>query len=499
MQWRFEAATAPAPGSLCEGAAQRCFAAWNIEESNDTSAGPSSKYSQAPPWRTPSQPCYASASRTLRVPGHRRVGVLHDANRWCRQTEAAALAVLLDSGSGKKVPPRGRGACTARTRKVCFEKNTLSATLPSSYASRPRTWWSSTMWMAPDRWQATYTRIDAMEYRPKTAGPPPPPAVLRGGPGSGGRSPVRKGYGSRPTSQTRKQAAVPPEAPVPGMQQGKRFMCTCRCTIPNAPPRAPRRPSGRWRRWSLQCRPLPGSLAIDITEQRGDACVHARQQKWKIWSEARTTRDWREGEKTKQLFEAWKLLRAGHIYAKVHHATMTRCNMATWLMHCSRYMEALRLGREEKMTRRGQGSGVEGDAPGPKSKQAELNLRGRFRVACSKEDGFVCLCANIYGGYTGAWVFVLRVLCNIYNRQKMPERASRAGMNADQRREIFRYLSRQVADGENTPRPFVSIGGTLVITYSHCVSPQWLCKRGLYHQRKTAWLVQTSANSCNVV
>ena len=30
----------------------------------------------------------------------------------------------------------------------------------------------------------------------------------------------------------------------------------------------------------------------------------------------------------------------------------------------------------------------------------------------------------------------------------MPERASRAGMNADQRREIFRYLSRQVADGE---------------------------------------------------
>ena len=101
---------------------------------------------------------------------------------------------MLDSGSGKKVPPRGRGACTARTRKVCFEKNTLSATLPSSYASRPRTWWSSTMWMAPDRWQATYTRIDAMEYRPKTAGPPPPPAVLQGVPGSGGRSPVRKGY-----------------------------------------------------------------------------------------------------------------------------------------------------------------------------------------------------------------------------------------------------------------------------------------------------------------
>jgi len=47
--------------------------------------------------------------------------------------------------------------------------------------------------MAPDRWQATYTRIDAMEYRPKTAGPPPPPAVLQGVPGSGGRSPVRKG------------------------------------------------------------------------------------------------------------------------------------------------------------------------------------------------------------------------------------------------------------------------------------------------------------------
>ena len=72
--------------------------------------------------------------------------------------------------------------------------------------------------------------------------------------------------------------------------------------------------------------------------------------------------------------------------------------------HCSRYMEALRLGREEKMTRRGQGSGVEGDAPGPKSQQAELSLRGRNQVACSKEDGFVCLCANIYiySGYTGA-------------------------------------------------------------------------------------------------
>ena len=99
--------------------------------------------------------------------------------------------------------------------------------------------------MAPDRWQATYTRIDAMEYRSKSAGPPPPPEVLRGGPGSGGRSPVRKGYGSRPTSQTRKQAAVPPEAPVPGMQQGKRFRCTCQCITPNAPPRAPRRPNGR--------------------------------------------------------------------------------------------------------------------------------------------------------------------------------------------------------------------------------------------------------------
>ena len=74
----------------------------------------------------------------------------------------------------------------------------------------------------------------------------------------------------------------------------------------------------------------------------------------------------------------------------------------------------------------------------------------------------------------------------------MPERASRAGMNADQRREIFRYLSRQVADGEkkgslsNTPRPFVSIGGTLVITYSHCVSPEWLCKRGFVPPKKNS-------------
>ena len=59
--------------------------------------------------------------------------------------------------------------------------------------------------------------------------------------------------------------------------------------------------------------------------------------------------------------------------------------MATWLMHCSRYMEALRLGREEKMTRRGQGSGVEGDAPGPKSQQAELSLRGRLVWLAAKK------------------------------------------------------------------------------------------------------------------
>ena len=332
-------------------------------------------------------------------------------------------------------------------------------------------WWCL---MAPDRWQATYTRIDAMEYRSKSAGPPPPPAeVLRGGPGSGGRSPVRKGYGSRPTSQTRKQAAVPPEAAVPGMQQGKRFRCTCQCITPNAPPRAPRRPNGRWRKKSLQCRPLPGWPAIDITERRGDACVHARQQKWKIWSEARTRRDrGQKAKKAKQLWEAWKLLWAGHIYAKVQHATMTRCNMATWLMHCSRYMEALRLGREEKMTRRprrGQGSGVEGDAPGPKSQQAELSLRGRFRVACSKEDGFVCLCANIYSGYTGAWVFVLRVLCNIYNRQKMPEHASRAGMNADQRREIIPEPADPKCPG---PQIFIADGEKKRVSLQH---PSPLC------------------------
>ena len=38
----------------------------------------------------------------------------------------------------------------------------------------------------------------------------------------------------------------------------------------------------------------------------------------------------------------------------------------------------------------------------------------------------------------------------------------------------------------NTPRPFVSIGGTLVITYSHCVSPEWLCKRGFVPPKKNS-------------
>ena len=45
------------------------------------SAGPSPKYSQAPPLHAPLRPCCASVSRTVRGPRHRRVGVLHDANR----------------------------------------------------------------------------------------------------------------------------------------------------------------------------------------------------------------------------------------------------------------------------------------------------------------------------------------------------------------------------------------------------------------------------------
>ena len=186
MRWRFEAATAPAPGSLCEGAARRCFAAWNIEESNDTSAGPSSKYSQAPPWRAPSQPCCASASRKVRVPGHRRVGVLHDANRWCRQTEAAALAFFLHSGSGKKMPPRGRGACTARTRIHCQRRCLLLTRAAQGLGGALQCQWHLTGGKQPipglTRWNIV--------------GPPPPPAVLQGVPGSGGRSPARKGYPS---------------------------------------------------------------------------------------------------------------------------------------------------------------------------------------------------------------------------------------------------------------------------------------------------------------
>ena len=71
--------------------------------------------------------------------------------------------------------------------------------------------------------------------------------------------------------------------------------------------------------------------------------------------------------------------------------------------HCSRHMEALRLGREEKMTRRGTRQWRRRRRAWPEvTKQAESILLGRFRVACSKEDGFVCLCANIYSGYTGA-------------------------------------------------------------------------------------------------
>ena len=205
-------------------------------------------------------------------------------------------------------------------------------------------------------WQATYTRIDAMEYHSKSAGPPPPPEALRGGPGSGGRSPVRKGYGSRPTSQTRKQAAVPPEAPVPGMQQGKRFRCTCQCITPNAPPQAPRRPNGQ-RTWSsLRCRPLlTGWSAIDIntgreyTEQRGDACAHLWWQvEDLIWGADKGS----ERKAGAKLERGLKSLRVAA--GRSHICKGSTCNNDQMQHgHCSRYMEALRLGREEKMTRRG--------------------------------------------------------------------------------------------------------------------------------------------------
>ena len=50
----------------------------------------------------------------------------------------------------------------------------------------------------------------------------------------------------------------------------------------------------------------------------------------------------------------------------------------------------------------------------PEVTTGRIKPSGKIRVACSKEDCFVCLCANIYiyiySGYTGAWVFVLRVI-----------------------------------------------------------------------------------------
>ena len=405
MRWRIEAPTAPAPGSsLCEGAARRCFAAWNIEESNDTSACPGSKCSQAPPWRAPSQPCYASASRMLRVPGHRRVGVLHDANRWCGQTEAAALAVLLDSGSGKKVPPRGRGACTARTRKVCFEKKhcqrrcLLLARAAQGRGGAPHC------------------------VRHLTGGKQPIPGLTRWNilPKVLGLHRLLKLLEEDRVLEDvvlsgRDMAAAllpKPESKQPGLQR-HRCLAFSKASDSGALVSA----SPQTRLLKLHVGPTAGEHGrlsdaghwlvdwvigdryIQEENKRSKGVTPARicGDKWKIWSEARTKgAKERRVQSLKEGLKAWELLRAGHIYAKVQHVTMTRCNMATWLMHCSRYMEALRHGREEKMTRRGQGSGVEGDAPGPKSQQAELSLRGRFRVACSKEDGFVCLCANIY-------------------------------------------------------------------------------------------------------
>ena len=186
-------------------------------------------------------------------------GVAWCANRWHRRTEAAALARWFFSGSATKVPPRRRGACTARSRKVCFEKkNAVSdaaffvAELPKDAAElHPVGHLTGGKQPIPG-----LTRRDVIPKPSKTAGPPPPPGARPEVPHFGGRSPVRTGCGSRPTFQARKQAAVPPTALEPGMQQGTgRFRCTCQCITPNAPRQAPRRPSCPWKRRRRQCRP----------------------------------------------------------------------------------------------------------------------------------------------------------------------------------------------------------------------------------------------------
>ena len=105
--------------------------------------------------------------------------------------------------------------------------------------------------------------------------------VFPGGPDSARRSPVRKGYNSRPTSQPllTKQAAVPGGESAPGMQQGKRFRCTCWCTVPGT--RLSSRATSAQRPLNIVMSPMQAIAWVTgdrytgrETKQRGDACVH---------------------------------------------------------------------------------------------------------------------------------------------------------------------------------------------------------------------------------
>ena len=172
--------------------------------------------------------------------------------------------------------------------------------------------------------------------------------------------------------------------------------------------------------------------------------------------------------------------------------------------HCSRYMEALRLGREAKITRGERGSGVEGDGPGPAS-------QNRQNQSFWEDFGWLAAKKTVLFVHVPIYIVAIPVheclywgFCARYTTdRRCPSTPHEQGMNADQTREISRYLSQQTQSVQdrkylllmgrkkgslsNTPHPLCFyIGGTLVITYSHCVSPEWLCKRGFVPSKKNS-------------
>ena len=151
--------------------------------------------------------------------------------------------------------------------------------LPVDVLCRTQCKWGSKDSNAPDRWQA----IPALtRWNIQTEGPALRPAIRPEGRRSAERSPVRKVYLQPPSFKPLADKANSRAWSGAGScQQGKRFRCTCRCTVPGAPLPGQCLPNGPWRGWCLQCKPLPGCLALG--HRRRDERWNTKNQCLVIW------------------------------------------------------------------------------------------------------------------------------------------------------------------------------------------------------------------------